>query len=182
MASRSQTNLAVLNVPFGLREQVCELSNRLANVGSCGREHELGYTVFNDGSVRDYQRKTHQWTPGKNFDSTGAVGPVVVTPDELPVGARDLKIESRLNGRVMQSANTSDMMWPVAKTISTISEFLTLQPGDMIAMGTPPGVGHARNPPVFMKHGDVIEVEIEGIGVCRNPVVDEVAVSQTAAA
>ncbi len=136
-------------------------------------DHVFGYTVFNDGSVRDYQRKTHQWTAGKNFDATGAVGPVVVTPEELPPGARDLKIESRLNGQVMQSANTSEMMWPVAKTIATVSEFLTLQPGDMIAMGTPPGVGHARNPPVFMKHGDIIEVEIEGIGICRNPVVDE---------
>ena len=136
-------------------------------------QHVFGYTVFNDGSVRDYQRKTHQWTPGKNFDSTGAVGPYVVTPDELPAGARGLRIESRLNGRVMQSANTSDMLWPVDKTIATISEFLTLQPGDMIAMGTPPGVGHARTPPVFMKNGDTIEVEIEGIGICRNTVADE---------
>ncbi len=135
--------------------------------------HVFGYTAFNDGSVRDFQRKTHQWTPGKNFDATGAVGPIVVTADELPPGAQGLKIESRLNGRVMQRANTSDMMWPVAKAIATLSQFLTLQPGDMIAMGTPPGVGHAQNPPVFMKHGDVIEVEIEGIGICRNPIVDE---------
>lgn len=145
-------------------------------------QHVFGYTVFNDASVRDYQRKTHQWTPGKNFDSTGAVGPYVVTPDELPAGARDLRIESRLNGQVMQSANTSDMMWPVDKTIATISEFLTLQPGDMIAMGTPPGVGHARTPPVFMKNGDMIEVEIEGIGICRNTVADESTGILTAAA
>ncbi len=82
----------------------------------------------------------------------------------------------------MQSANTSDMMWPVTKTIATISEFLTPQPGDMIAMGTPPGVGHAKNPPIFMQHGDAIEVEIEGIGVCRNPVVDEGAASLSDAA
>ncbi len=136
-------------------------------------DHVFGFTTFNDGSVRDYQRKTHQWTPGKNFDSTGAVGPVVVTADELPAGAAGLKIESRLNGQTMQSANTADMMWPVAKTIATISEFLTLQPGDMIGMGTPPGVGHARKPPVFMEHGDIIEVEIERIGLCRNRVVDE---------
>ncbi|WGI20593.1 fumarylacetoacetate hydrolase family protein [Amylibacter sp. IMCC11727] len=135
--------------------------------------HVFGYTLFNDGSVRDYQRKTHQWTPGKNFDNTGAVGPIVVTPDELPDGCAGLKIQSRIGTDVMQSANTSEMMWPVDKTIATISEFATLEPGDMIAMGTPPGVGHARTPPRFLKPGDVISVEIEGIGVCSNPVVDE---------
>ncbi len=91
----------------------------------------------------------------------------MVTADELPAGAAGLKIESRLNGQTMQSANTADMMWPVAKTIATSSEFLTLQPGDMIGMGTPPGVGHARKPPVFMEHGDIIEVEIERIGLVR---------------
>ncbi len=136
-------------------------------------EHVFGYTVFNDGSVRDYQRKTHQWTPGKNFDGTGALGPVVVTADVLPAGASGLKIESRLNGVVMQSATTSEMMWSVAKTIATVSEFATLEPGDLIAMGTPPGVGHARTPPVFMFPGDIIEVEIEDIGLCRNPVISE---------
>lgn len=135
--------------------------------------HVFGYTLFNDGSVRDYQRKTHQWTPGKNFDATGAVGPVVVTPDELPAGASGLRIQSRLNSNIMQDSNTSDMMFPVANTIATLSEFMTLEPGDMIAMGTPPGVGHARKPPVFMKDGDVVEIEIEGIGVLRNPVVAE---------
>ncbi len=136
-------------------------------------DHVFGYTVFNDGSVRDYQRKTHQWTPGKNFDATGAVGPVIVTADELPAGAAGLRIQSRLNGTVMQDASTSDMMWPVARTIATVSEFTTLEPGDLIAMGTPPGVGHARTPPVFMFPGDVIEVEIENIGVCRSPIVSE---------
>ena len=136
-------------------------------------DHVYGYTVFNDGSVRDYQRKTHQWTPGKNFDATGALGPVFVTADELPEGAAGLKIQSRLNGNVMQDANTSEMMWPVAKTIATVSEFMTLEPGDLIAMGTPPGVGHARTPPVFMFPGDVVEVEIENICVCRSPVVSE---------
>jgi len=136
-------------------------------------DHVFGYTVFNDGSVRDYQRKTHQWTPGKNFDATGAIGPVVVTADALPAGADGLKIQSRLNGAVMQDATTSDMMWPVAKTIATVSEFTTLEPGDLIAMGTPPGVGHARRPPVFMFPGDVVEVEIEGIGTCRSPIVAE---------
>lgn len=136
-------------------------------------DHVFGYTVFNDGSVRDYQRKTHQWTPGKNFDNTGAVGPVVVTPDELPPGATGLKIESRVGDEILQSASTADMMWSVARTIATLSEFATLEPGDLIAMGTPPGVGHARTPPRWLKPGETIEIEIEGIGVCANPVVDE---------
>ena len=136
-------------------------------------KHVFGYTLFNDGSVRDFQRKTHQWTPGKNFDNTGAIGPVVVTPDELPDGCEGLKIKSLIGNEVMQCANTSEMMWPVAKSIATISEFATLEPGDMIAMGTPPGVGHARTPPRFLLPGDIISVEIEGIGVCSNPVIDE---------
>ncbi len=135
--------------------------------------HVFGYTVFNDGSVRDYQRKTHQWTPGKNFDSTGAVGGVVVTPDELPEGATGLKIESRVGDEILQSASTADMLWSVARTIATISEFATLNPGDMIAMGTPPGVGHAKKPPRWLRPGEVIEVEIESIGICSNPVVAE---------
>lgn len=136
-------------------------------------DHVFGYTVFNDGSIRDYQRKTHQWTPGKNFDSTGALGPVVVTPDELPAGASGLRIQSRLNGQIMQDSNTRDMMFPVDQTIAILSEVMTLNPGDLIAMGTPPGVGHARKPPVFMKGGDKVEIEIEGIGVLSNPVVAE---------
>ncbi|MEM7403935.1 MAG: fumarylacetoacetate hydrolase family protein [Pseudomonadota bacterium] len=135
--------------------------------------HVFGYTVFNDGSVRDFQRKTAQWTPGKNFDATGPVGPVVVTADELPPGADGLHVESRLNGQVMQSATTSDMLFKVAPTLTLLSEFCTLEPGDMIAMGTPEGVGHARTPPVWMGPGDVIEVEVEGIGVCRSPIVAE---------
>jgi 2-keto-4-pentenoate hydratase/2-oxohepta-3-ene-1,7-dioic acid hydratase in catechol pathway len=135
--------------------------------------HVFGYTVFNDGSVRDYQRKTHQWTPGKNFDATGPVGPVVVTPDELPEGASGLRIESRVGEEILQSASTSDMLWPVARTIATISGYATLHPGDLIAMGTPPGVGHARRPPRWLRPGETIEVEIEGIGVLRNPITAE---------
>ncbi len=136
-------------------------------------DHVFGYTVFNDGSVRDYQRKTHQWTPGKNFDDTGAIGPVVVTPDELPVGATGLKIESRVGTEILQSANTSDMMWSVARTIATISEYTTLEAGDYIAMGTPPGVGHAKTPPRWLRPGETVEVEVEGIGICASPIVDE---------
>ena len=135
--------------------------------------HVFGYSIFNDGSVREYQRKASQWTPGKNFDGTGPVGPWIVTADELPLGCVGLKIESRLNGKVMQSSNTSNMLCPVAHTISLLSEYTTLQVGDMIAMGTPEGVGYARTPPVFMQPGDTVEVEIEGIGVLRNPIVAE---------
>lgn len=150
-------------------------------VGKAGRhiseadalDHIFGYTVFNDGSVRDYQRKTHQWTPGKNFDATGPTGPVVVSADELPPGAEGLHVETRLNGKVMQSATTSDMMFKVAPTIAILSEYCTLEAGDLIAMGTPEGVGHARKPPVWMRPGDTVEVEVEGIGVCRNPIVAE---------
>ncbi len=135
--------------------------------------HVFCYSCFNDGSVRDYQRKTAQWTAGKNFDKTGAVGPIFVTADELPPGAQGLSIVSRLNGRTMQNDSTSQMLVSVGKAIAIISEIMTLEPGDMIAMGTPSGVGYARNPPVLMKQGDVIEVEIEGIGILRNPVVRE---------
>lgn len=136
-------------------------------------DHVFGYTIFNDGSVRDFQNKGAQWTPGKNFHATGPVGPVVVTPDEIAPGADGLRIQSRLNGKVMQDSKTSDMIFPVADTIAILSEVMQLESGDMIAMGTPPGVGHARKPPVWMKPGDTIEIEIEGIGICRNPIVAE---------
>jgi 2-keto-4-pentenoate hydratase/2-oxohepta-3-ene-1,7-dioic acid hydratase in catechol pathway len=136
-------------------------------------DHVFGYTVFNDVSVRDYQRKTAQWTPGKNFDATGPVGPVVVTSDELPAGAEGLQVQSRLNGNVMQSATTSNMMFKVPETLAILSEYSTLEAGDMIAMGTPEGVGHARKPPVWMRPGDTIEVSVEGIGICANPIVAE---------
>jgi 2-keto-4-pentenoate hydratase/2-oxohepta-3-ene-1,7-dioic acid hydratase in catechol pathway len=130
----------------------------------------LGYACFNDATLRDYQRKTSQWTVGKNFDATGAFGPCLVTSDELPAGCVGLHIESRLNGQVMQSANTADMAFGVARTVSLLSESMTLEPGDVLVMGTPGGVGYARTPPVWMKAGDTIEVEIEGVGVLSNPV------------
>ncbi|MEO1108975.1 MAG: fumarylacetoacetate hydrolase family protein [Pseudomonadota bacterium] len=137
-------------------------------------DHVFGYTVFNDGSVRDYQRKTVQWTPGKNFDDTGAIGPFTVTQDELPEGASGLKIESRVGDEILQSSNTANMIWGVRQVIATISEFMTLEPGDLIALGTPPGVGHAKKPdPRWLKPGETVEVEIEGIGICSSPIVDE---------
>ena len=136
-------------------------------------EHVFGYTIFNDVSVRDFQRKTSQWTPGKNFDGTGPLGPVVVTADDLPAGAAGLSIVTRVNGQTMQSSNTSDMIFSTARIIAVLSEFMTLEAGDLIATGTPSGVAHARKPPAWMKAGDTVEVEIEKIGILRNPIVDE---------
>jgi len=136
-------------------------------------QYVAGYSVFNDMSVRDYQKRTAQWTIGKNFDATGGFGPVLVTPDELAPGATGLRIQSRLNGQVMQDANTSDMIFAVDETIELLAECMTLEPGDAIIMGTPAGVGQARNPPVWMKAGDVIEIEIEKIGILSNPIIAE---------
>ncbi|MPZ56287.1 MAG: FAA hydrolase family protein [Rhizobiales bacterium] len=133
-----------------------------------------GYSCGNEGSIREFQRKTTQWDMGKNFDQTGGFGPWMVTADDLPPGGKGLKIESRLNGEVMQSDNTDNMMFPVAEMLVYVTQGITLDPGDVIFTGTPSGVGHARKPnPVWMKHGDVCEVEIEGIGVLRNPIADE---------
>jgi acylpyruvate hydrolase len=136
-------------------------------------DHVFGYTLFNDVSVRDFQRKTSQWMPGKNFDGTGPLGPWIVTADELPAGASGLRITTRVNGEIMQDSNTSDMIFSAARTIALLSEFMTLEPGDLIATGTPSGVAHARKPPTWMKAGDTVEVEVERIGVLTNPVVDE---------
>ena len=146
-------------------------------VRNLNRENALdciaGYSIFNDGSMRDYQRKTTQWTIGKNFDQTGGFGPWLVTPDELPKGAHGLQIQSRLNGAVMQNANTKDFLWDVAETIVLITECMTLEPGDVVITGTPAGVGYARTPPVFMKPGDICEIEIENIGILRNSIQDQ---------
>ncbi|THD51611.1 MAG: FAA hydrolase family protein [Bradyrhizobium sp.] len=133
--------------------------------------HVFGYACFNDGSLRDYQRKSTQWTMGKNFDGTGPFGPDIVTADELPAGAAGLRIVCRLNGQTLQDGNTGNMIFPVARTIALISEVMTLEPGDVIITGTPAGVGYPRKPPIFLRPGDVCEIEIEGIGILRNPVV-----------
>ena len=135
--------------------------------------HVAGYSVFNDASIRDYQMRTPQWTAGKNFDDTGAFGPWLVTPDELPAGGAGLKIECRVNGEVMQSSDTGKLIFDVASTISLLSSFMTLAAGDVLVMGTPGGIGLARKPPIFMKAGDICEVEIEGVGLLVNPVVAE---------
>src|SRR5450432_2834887 len=135
--------------------------------------HVAGYSIFNEGSIRDYQLRTTQWTIGKNFDKSGGFGPELVTADELPPGAVGLRLSTRLNGETLQDASTKDMIFDVATLIATCSEAMALQPGDIIISGTPAGVGFARKPPIFMKPGDVCEVEIEGIGVLRNGIVDE---------
>jgi 2-keto-4-pentenoate hydratase/2-oxohepta-3-ene-1,7-dioic acid hydratase in catechol pathway len=135
-----------------------------------------GYSCSNEGSVREFQRHTTQWGMGKNFDRTGGFGPWMVSADELPPGGKGLKIMSRLNGNIMQSDNTSNMMFPLAETLVYLTKGMTLEPGDIILTGTPSGVGHARKPePVWMKPGDTIEVEVEGIGVLSNPIEDEKA-------
>lgn len=134
-----------------------------------------GYSLFNDGSVREYQFKSPQWTVGKNFDGTGAFGPDLVTADELPAGAKGLWLETRLNGEVVQAASTDDMVFDIASLISILSEAITLEPGDVIVTGTPSGIGWARTPRLLMKQGDVCEVSVEGIGTLRNVIVDEQA-------
>jgi acylpyruvate hydrolase len=150
-------------------------------IGKAGRRipreaalsHVGGYSLMNDGSIRDYQKRNAQWTIGKNFDSSGSLGPDLVTPDELPAGARDLRLRGLLNGVVMQEASTSDMIFSVAEAIAILSEGMTLNVGDVIAMGTPGGVGFVRQPPVYMKAGDVFEVEVERVGTLRNAIAAE---------
>ena len=133
-----------------------------------------GYSCANEGSVREFQRHTTQWGMGKNFDRTGGFGPWMVTADERPPGGKGLKIMSRLNGKTMQSDNTENMMFPLAETLVYLTKGMTLEPGDVILTGTPSGVGHARKPePVWMKAGDTCEIEIEKVGVLRNPIADE---------
>jgi 2-keto-4-pentenoate hydratase/2-oxohepta-3-ene-1,7-dioic acid hydratase in catechol pathway len=153
----------------------------VAVIGTAGRHipkeralgHVAGYSICNEGSVRDYQFKSSQWAMGKNFDRSGSFGPEIVTADELPPGAAGLYIRSRLNGKIMQDGNIDDLIFDVATLVSEISVVMTLEPGDVIVTGTPYGVGFVRKPPVLMKAGDVCEIEIEGIGILRNSVADE---------
>jgi acylpyruvate hydrolase len=133
-------------------------------------DHVAGYSLFNDATIREFQLRTPQWTMGKNFDGTGAFGPWLVTPDALPPGADGLRIQGRLNGRVMQDSSTDKLIFGVRSLIELISVAISLEPGDVIITGTPGGVGAARKPPVFMQPGDVFEVEIDGMGVLSNPI------------
>jgi acylpyruvate hydrolase len=153
----------------------------VAVIGKVGRrisidhalDHVVAYSVFNDGSIRDWQFKGPQWTLGKNFDNTGPFGPFLVSADEVPAGGLGLRITTRLNGQVVQDANTNDLIFQIPELIARLSEAMTLRPSDVLVTGTPAGVGFARKPPLFMKDGDVCEVEVEGIGLLTNPIVDE---------
>lgn len=136
-------------------------------------DHVAGYSIFNDASIRDYQFKAPQWTAGKNFDATGAFGPDFVTADALPRGCAGLTLITRLNGQVVQEAPIDSMVFSVAQLVSILSTFLTLKPGDLIVTGTPSGVGLARKPPLWMKPGDICEVEVTGLGILSNPIRDE---------
>lgn len=134
--------------------------------------HVAGYACFNDGSVRDYQRHSAQWTPGKNFHASGAFGPWIVTRDEAPEPAT-LELETRLNGVVVQHESVANLCFDVPRLIEYCSIWTQLLPGDVIVTGTPGGVGAGRKPPLWMKAGDTVEVEIRGVGLLRNPIVDE---------
>ncbi|MBD8006818.1 fumarylacetoacetate hydrolase family protein [Bacillus norwichensis] len=136
-------------------------------------DYIAGYSIYNDGSVRDYQLHTSQWGPGKNFEATGAFGPWLVTKDEIADG-EVLTLETRLNGQVMQKADTNLLLFSIPELIAYCSTFTTLKAGDVIVTGTPGGVGAKRKPPVFMKDGDKIEVEVSKIGILTNPVKQEI--------
>lgn len=137
-------------------------------------DHVAGYTCFLDGSIRDWQRHTTQFTPGKNFPATGGCGPWLVTTDEIPDPAA-LRLRTRVNGEVLQEAPVSDLCFGVPRIIEYCSSFCALNPGDIIATGTPSGVGFARTPPRWLTPGDTVEVELTGIGILRHRVVDEAA-------
>lgn len=139
--------------------------------------HVAGYACYNDGSARDWQARTTQWTSGKNFPRTGAFGPWMVTADEIPFGTV-LELRTRLNGAQMQRASTTQLIHGLADLVSHISTFTTLEPGDVIVTGTPGGVGFKRTPPVFLQPGDVVEVEVSGIGILRNRVECEAAAAR----
>ena len=132
-------------------------------------QHVAGYACYNDGSVRDWQRHTTQFAPGKNFYRTGGFGPWMVTSDEIPFGTL-MTLSARLNGQVMQQATTDMMLHDIARQIAYVSTIAPLEAGDVIVTGTPGGVGARRNPPVWMKDGDVIEIEIDRVGVLRNTI------------
>ena len=132
-----------------------------------------GYTLFNEATIRNYQKFSSQWTIGKNFDDTGAFGPELVTSDELPDGIVGMNLMTRLNGELMQDGQTDDLVFPVRALIKILSECMTLEPGDVVVTGTPAGVGYARKPPIWMKPGDTVEIEVPGIGKLVNTIKDE---------
>jgi 2-keto-4-pentenoate hydratase/2-oxohepta-3-ene-1,7-dioic acid hydratase in catechol pathway len=135
-------------------------------------DHVAGYSCYNDGSIRDWQRHTSQFIPGKNFPATGGFGPWMVTSDEI-ADPTQMELTTRLNGQVVQNAKVELLIFPIPELIAYCSTFVPLVPGDVIVSGTPGGVGFKRNPPLWMKPGDTVEVEISGIGILRNPIADE---------
>jgi len=135
-------------------------------------DYVAGYACFNDGSVRDYQRHSQQFTPGKNFHASGSFGPWLVTADEVPDPSK-LRLTTRLNGEVVQDESVGELCFDVAQLIEYCSKWARLEPGDVIVTGTPGGVGAGRKPPLWMKAGDTVEVEISKLGVLRNPIADE---------
>ena len=164
-------------MPFHLSKMIDYEGELAVIIGKGGRNikqsaalsHVAGYACCNDGTVRDWQRHTHQWTPGKNFPNTGALGPALVTADEVG-NLNELTLTTRLNGEVMQQASIADLIFTIPVIIEYLSTFTPLSPGDVIATGTPGGVGDRRQPPVYMKAGDVVEVEITRVGTLRNVV------------
>ncbi len=178
--ANSQTGHQVpINRPI-VSEQVDYEGELAIIIGKSGRyipraeafAHIAGFSIYNDVSIRDYQHHTHQFTPGKNFPGTGALGPWMVTPDAMgPLGSQ--RIETHLNGVVVQSASFAQMIFDIGHIVEYCSAFTQLEPGDVIATGTPGGVGAKRNPPLWMKPGDVVTVSIEGIGTLSNPIVAE---------
>jgi 2-keto-4-pentenoate hydratase/2-oxohepta-3-ene-1,7-dioic acid hydratase in catechol pathway len=159
-------------------EQLDYEGELVAVIGEGGRnipvadalDHVAGYSIFNDASVRDYQRKTTQFLPGKNFDGTGGFGPEIVTADELPPGAAGLRLTTTVGGEVLQDSHTGNLIFDVVHLVAAISGIMTLEPGDLIVTGTPNGVGAARMPPRWLKPGEECDVTIEGIGTLSNPV------------
>lgn len=149
-------------------------------VGKAGRhvgisealEYVAGYTIMNEGSVRDFQGRYNNVTLGKNFPNSGALGPEMVTADELPPGAQGLRVSTRINGQTVQDSTTADLVFDVAMIVSLVSHTVGLRPGDIIATGTPSGVGGARTPPLWLKPGDTVEMTIEGVGTLTNPIID----------
>jgi 2-keto-4-pentenoate hydratase/2-oxohepta-3-ene-1,7-dioic acid hydratase in catechol pathway len=135
-------------------------------------DYVAGYSCYNEGSVRDWQLHTHQWVPGKNFEGTGGFGPWMVTADEIP-DPESMRLTTRLNGEVMQDTTVDKLIFSIPELIAYLSTVITLIPGDVIVSGTPGGVGAKRQPPVWMRAGDVCEIEVSGVGVLRNPIIDE---------